>query len=157
MAIVPLNKQPSMPQISAAFANWTIPIYLKVITQSIVNGFVVNSERSVNVRGVWQPLTPEQIMLKPEGQRSWEWVDFHVEGKSVVFATNDRVLKDGLLYKIMALNNYSFSNFTEYHLIRDYEEYEAPVIEPIYVTYLGENVTYLSQNVTYNPDYYPEN
>lgn len=151
MAAKPLNVALSgMPQMSAAFAGWTIPISLLLIRQEISAGFLVNYEETVTVRGTWQPLDPEEIELKPEGQRSWEWVDLHVEGSTVLFKTNDRVLKDGVRYKVMSSKDYTLNNFSEYHLVRDFDDgvQPSPVPDGV-ITYLGEVVTYQGQPVTY--------
>lgn len=135
---------------SAAFSGWKILVGLKKIRQEISAGFLIDFEETVNVNGTWQPLDPEQIKLKPEGQRSWEWIDLHIEGSTMLFATNDRVVKNGLRYKVMALRDYTLNNFSEYHLIRDYDDGLEPSPFPAnVVTYLGEMVTYLGQPVTY--------
>lgn len=151
MPAKPLNQAFSgMPQMSAAFSGWKILVDLLVIRQEISAGFLINYEETINVRGTWQPFTDEQIELKPEGQRSWEWIDLHIEGATMIFATNDRVLKNGLRYKVMARKDYTLNNFSEYHLIRDYDDGLAPSPVPdAVVTYLGNVVTYLGEPVTY--------
>lgn len=111
-----------MPQMSAAFAGWKTSIDLKKITQSVgTDGFVEESETALTVQGTWQPLSPEEIMLKPDGQRSWEWIWFHVEGATLLFKTNDKIFKNGIKYKIMAVKDYTLNNFSEYHLVLDYQ------------------------------------
>lgn len=150
MPAKPLSALAGMPQMHAAFAGWTIPITLTKIEQQVSSGFALNIKTDVAVMGTWQPLSPEQIALKPDGQRSWEWIDLHIEGKNVLFQTNDRIIKDDLTYKVMALRDYTLNNFCEYHLIRDYEGDVGPnPPSPAYVTYLGEVVTYNGEPVTY--------
>lgn len=106
---------------SAAFGSWKVAIVLMKIVQIVQDGFVINNETPVKFQGTWQPLSPEEIALKPDGQRSWEWIDLHVEGNRIIFQTNDRVSRNGLIYKVMAVRDYTLNNFSEYHLIRDYE------------------------------------
>lgn len=118
---LPLNMQSGMPQMNAVFNGWTIRITFDVITQTIVNGFTVDTPKQVTVDAVWQPLSPEQIALKPDGQRSWEWIQLHVRGKELVFATNDIVTRNGVKYKVMAVKDYTLNNYSEYHLIRNYQ------------------------------------
>jgi len=153
MPVLPLNRQNSMPQMSAAFAGWTQKINLYVITQQIFAALVVESSRRVTVNGVWQPLSPRQIAIKPEGERAWEWIDFHVQGNQTVFDIGNQIKRDGIPYKIMASKDFRLNNYTEYHLIRDYS-YRAPDIDEAYlVTFQGEIVTYNDMPVTYNmPD-----
>lgn len=117
-----LNEITAMPQMGAAFDGWKSKLSLKKITQSIVNGLVQSSESTISAQGTWQPLSAEEIALKPDGQRSWEWFDLHIEGASVIFSTNDRVIYGGKTYKIMAIKDYTLNNYSEYHLVFDYQE-----------------------------------
>lgn len=122
MPAKPLNQIFSgMPQMSAAFQGWKIKLALLKIVQTVIDGFVVNNEALVTFSGTWQPLSPEMIKLYPEGQWSWEWIDLHVDGSKLLFQTNDRISRNGLIYKVMAVKDYTLNNFSEYYLIRDYE------------------------------------
>jgi hypothetical protein len=123
MPAKPLNVALSgMPQMSAAFAGWKVPLTLLKISQSVVDGLTVNTATTLKLVGTWQPLAPEEIKLKPDDQRSWEWIDLHIEGTTVYFVTNDRIVRNGLRYKVMGSKDYSLNNYTEYHLIRDYSD-----------------------------------
>ena len=117
----PLNMQSGMPQMNAAFSGWTIAIKLVKIVQTVVEGFVRDIENSISVMGAWQPLSPEEIALKPDGQRSWEWINLHIHGNTIYFETNDRIKRNDIPYKVMAIKDWRLSNYTEYHLVRDYE------------------------------------
>jgi len=121
----PLNQISGMPQMSAAFAGWTTRLVLKTVTQTVVDGFVQDATTDLNVLGTWQPLSPDEIALKPDGQRSWAWYDLHIEGSVLLFATNDRVIYNDLKYKIMAVKDYTLNNYAEYHLVLDYQAAEA--------------------------------
>lgn len=117
-----INELSDMPQMSAAFDGWKIKLSLEKITQSIVDGFVQEAKQTLNVYGTWQPLSPEEIALKPDGQRSWDWYMLHIEGGAVLFKTNDRVKYNGKTYKIMAVKDYTLNNYSEQHVIADYQE-----------------------------------
>lgn len=119
----PLNQVTGMPQMRAAFAGWTSPMVFNRIVQTVqASGFVTSAESIVNVRGVWQPFSAEDIQLKPEGQRSWAWFMLHIEGNSSPFATNDRLEFNGVRYKVMLKKDYSLNNYTQYELIADYQD-----------------------------------
>lgn len=136
---VPAVERTGMPQMSAAFDGWMVSMNLIKISQTIIAGLVSESRRSIKIKAAWQPLSPEEIALKPDGQRSWEWIDLHVRGRGQIFATNDRIEHEGILYKIMAVKDWRLNNYTEYHLIRDYEP--APESVPNYV-FVGANAVY---------------
>ncbi len=111
-----------MPQMKAAFSGWTKPITLKVITQTVVDGFIQDASRDFSFVGTIQPLSPNQIMLKPEGQRAWEWLQIHCTASSVGLSPNDRIEYSGRTFKIMAQKDYSLNNFVEYHAVADYQD-----------------------------------
>lgn len=116
-----LNQVSGMPQMLAAFSNWMISITLIRITQTINEGFVVDSERTFTFQGTVQPLSPQQLLLKPEGLRSFEWLDVHVLTSSLDLVTNDLIKYNNKKYKIMATNDYTLNNYVEYHLVENFE------------------------------------
>ncbi len=109
-----------MPQISAAFAGWQTAITLAIITQTIVDALVVETESQVTFKGVIQPLMPKAIALKPEGQRDWGWLMIHCFSGALNLLPNDRIVYNGQKYKIMATKDYSLNNYIEYHLVEDF-------------------------------------
>jgi hypothetical protein len=117
-----INELSGMPQMSAAFGGWEKEISLIRITQTLTDGLITSATETLIVLATWQPLSPEAIALKPDGQRSWDWYDLHIEGGALLFETNDRVIYAGKTYKIMAVKDYTLNNYSEYHLISDYQE-----------------------------------
>lgn len=117
-----INEISGMPQMGAAFSGWKVNLFLLRVTQQVVDGLVTDTVQEIHAKGTWQPLSAEEIALKADGQRSWQWYDLHIEGASLIFATNDRVIYGGETYKIMAVKDYTLNNYSEYHLILDYQE-----------------------------------
>lgn len=117
-----LSQYSGMPQMNAAFAGWMSKITIIVITQVIVDGFPVDTEEKVFFQGVVQPLSPRQIELKPEGERSWTWLQIHCLAGSLNLEPNNKIIFNGKRYKIMANNDYSLDNYMEYHAILDYQD-----------------------------------
>lgn len=114
-----LNEISSLPQMDAAMSEWRQQIILVVITQVNNEGDITDNRRTINFDGVVQPLQPEEIKLKPEGQRHWEWLQIHSYAGDLNLSTNDRVEYKGMPFKIMATKDYSEYNYIEYHLVRD--------------------------------------
>lgn len=123
MSKAPLNRLSGMPQIGAAFNGWETKIALRKIAQTIIDGLVDNKEIPMNFMGTWQPLSAEKIALKPEGMRSWKWIQLHCRNGSKNLETNDLVIRDGekTRYKVMDKLDYSLSGFIEYHLVEDFQ------------------------------------
>lgn len=111
------------PQITAAPNGWQSKLILVDIQQQVVNdGFVQESAQQVEFSGVVQPLSPKQIMLKPEGQRAWTWLQIHVMNNSPVkLNVNDRIMYNCRKYKIMARNDYTANGYMEFHAVEDFQ------------------------------------
>lgn len=118
---LPLSALSGMPQMSAAFAGWKSRLTFEKITQVVENGWVSEIRTPVTVMGVWQPQSPEDIKLKPEGQWSWSWFMLHIEGTDNSFQTNDRLIFRGVQYKVMAKRDYTLNNYVQLELIEDFQ------------------------------------
>lgn len=110
-----------MPQMDTTLTGWEVPLVITKITQDVVEGDLVTSEQTFNFKGVWQPLKDEALELKPEGQRSWEWIWIHCKASSLNLETADKVIFKNKKYKVMAKKDYGLNSFVEYELCRDYE------------------------------------
>jgi hypothetical protein len=145
----PLNQSSGMPQMGAAFAGWAkiITIYRRnqIVIDELV-GYVddlnkwdqggienwdtptaefdqpVATVTKITFKGTIQPLSAKQISLKPEGQRSWEWLQIHCFSGPLNLDTNDIIIYNGKNFKIMGVWDYSLNNYIEYHAIRDYQD-----------------------------------
>ncbi len=139
MPAKPLNQLSGMPQMGAAFSGWFVPIQIEKIIEFIVDGFVNYDFTPIKFRGVFQPFGPNQLKLKPEGQRSWQWVQIHAEAGSLNLDNGDKIVHAGVRYKVMAQNDYSLNGFIEYHLIQDFGT-GTPAPAPVYIVDGSESV-----------------
>lgn len=111
-----------MPQMNTTLTGWEVPLTLVKIVQSVVEGDLQTTETQITFKGVWQPLKNEALELKPEGQRSWEWIWIHAQSSQLNLETADKVKFNNKRYKVMEKKDYGLNSFVEYQLCRDYEE-----------------------------------
>jgi hypothetical protein len=112
-----------MPQIDQALNGWGMSIILKKIIQAIVNGDVVTTKEELSTVGVDQPMSGEQLMMKPEGQRNWEWRIIHDYYCSLNLHAGDKIERyNGVVYKVNKVNDYSLNNYMEYEIVNDFLE-----------------------------------
>lgn len=111
-----------MPQMNTTLTGWEVPLTLVKIVQSVVEGDLQTTETQITFKGVWQPLKNEALELKPEGQRSWEWIWIHAQSSQLNLETADKVIFNNKRYKVMEKKDYGLNSFVEYQLCRDYEE-----------------------------------
>ena len=115
-------KHSGQPQLTRAFAGWKQKITLAVRRESVVDGLLVTKDDRIEFRGMIQPLSLRQLALKPEGQRSFTWLQIHALASSLNLRPSDRILYNGKFYKVMAQNDYSLNGYIEYHAVYDYQE-----------------------------------
>lgn len=109
-----------MPNMSNTLTGWEVPLTLVRIIQDVSDGELVYKDEKINFMGVWQPLRTEQLQLKPEGQRSWEWIWVHAKSGTLNLETADKVIFNKKLYKVIEKKDYSLNGFVEYQLCKDY-------------------------------------
>lgn len=110
-----------LPQMTNTLNGWEVPLTLKRIKQSIIDGDSVKTEEIINFQGVFQPLRDDQLQFKPEGQRSWSWYWIHAKAGTLNLQTQDKIEFNNVKYKVMSVKDYSLYGYIEYQVILDYE------------------------------------
>lgn len=122
MTARPLNFGSGMPNVSAALNGWMKAITIQKRTQSVdTYGDVTYTNVDFTFMGTVQPLSPKQIELKPEGQRAWTWLQIHMQTGNFGLNVNDQIVINGVIFKVMALKDYSQSGYIEYHAVYEYQ------------------------------------
>jgi hypothetical protein len=110
-----------MPQMGHVLDGWEVPLTLIKIIQDVINGELAYTEIRYNFKGVWQPLRDEQLELKPEAVRSWEWIWIHAKSSELNLETGDKVYFNSKFFKVSAKKDYGLNGYVEYQLCRDFE------------------------------------
>lgn len=120
-----------MPNMAGTLQGWLQSLTFGLVTKTVENYEVKEVYKPIPFRGVWQPLEARKLFLKPEGQRSWTWIQCH--STSDLSLKNDDIIQfQGIQYRVMAQWGYSLNGFFEYHLVQDYigsgptEELQTP-------------------------------
>lgn len=122
LMMAPKTLSNTLPRPQLGINMWSQGSQAKVVTQTVdTNGNVIDEYSYFNFDGVIQPLSPEEIKVKEEGQWSWDWYWFHTKD-TVQLKTNDIVMYKGHEYKIMAKKDYSDYGHVEYHCIKDWQK-----------------------------------
>ena len=101
------NNFNSMPRVDDVIAGWETEIKTNQRRQILVEGDVKYTNVYVKMRGTIQPLKSEDIILKPEEQRSWAWYQIHVTTRYESLKTNQIIYIDNKPYKVMARKDYT--------------------------------------------------
>lgn len=111
------NGQPNMAE---TLTGWEIPLTLIRVIQGVNEGELTTTEQTFNFMGVLQPLRTEELLLKPEGQRSWSYYWIHTKS-TLDFKTADKIIYQNKRYKVTAIKDYDLNGFRELEVILDYE------------------------------------
>lgn len=118
--VKPLKHRLPRPQMG--ITAWKQAVVLQKKTQTVNDyGDVEDTLTTENFKGVVQPLSPEEIKLKPEGQWSWSWYAIHTP-VGISLETNDILVYNDHEFKVMAVKDYSDYGYLEYHCVRDWAE-----------------------------------
>lgn len=120
-----LEELTNMPQMNETLNGWEVPLTLEIITQDIIDGYKVEKKEQINFKGVWQPLRDKELQFKPEGLRTWEWIQVHAKAGTLNLEPEDNIIFNSKRYKVMSIKDYSLNGYIEYHLIRDYQNAET--------------------------------
>ena len=110
------------PQMSTTLFGWEITLTLIKVKQSVIDGDLVTTETQHQFRGVLQPLKTEELLLKPEGDRSWNYYFIHTNSK-LDFKTADKIIYQDKRYKVTGIKDYTLNGFREIEVILDYETF----------------------------------
>lgn len=119
-ANTPLNaRSGSVPNVSGAMQNWFQPMTFGVVTKTNVGFEVVETVDNVSFRGVIQPLSGRDLLIKPEGQRAWKWTMLHSD-ITLDLKIDSIVTYLGLQYRVMSKKDYRIYGYYYWELVEDY-------------------------------------
>lgn len=119
---------PNLPNMGATVASYFQNLVIGLLTKSIVNNRVQEVTTNYETKGTIQPLTQEELAIKPEGERSWKWQMLHCQ-PSLSLKTDDIALIKGIRYRVMGRKGYTDYGYVRYELVEDYET-EIPEATP---------------------------
>ncbi|MDR3244657.1 MAG: hypothetical protein LBT79_07915 [Elusimicrobiota bacterium] len=109
-----------LPQVGDILSGWFQSLEFEKVVKSIENYEVKETRTLIITKGVRQPLSPQAIYLKPEGQRAWIWQTIHCL-PNIVLKNDDIIIFDEIRYRVMARLNWQEYGYVEYHICEDYK------------------------------------
>ena len=112
----------NLPDVSEVMNGWEVNMTANYVAQEVVDGVIADTQVNKAIKGIMQPLKAEEIMLKDEGQRSWDWYQVHIrEAAYGELFTTQILIINSIPYKIKAKKDWVLNGYREYHAIRDFE------------------------------------
>ena len=110
-----------LPDVSIAVMSFFQNIKIELIRKINDRGYLKEKEETVLTQGVRQTFTSRQLMMKPEGERTWKWSKLHLLAEPCL-KLDDIVRIRGTKYRVMASVDQSEYGFMEYDLLEDYKD-----------------------------------
>lgn len=109
----------TVPDVSGAMQDYFQPMIFTLVKKQVEGFQLVETPDPIYFRGVIQPLTERQLLLRPEGQRAWTWFTLHAD-PVLTLQVDDVVLWHGKQTRVMSRKDYKLYGFIEYSLVQDY-------------------------------------
>lgn len=109
----------TLPNVSEALFSYFQRLTFTAIVKTIVNFQVLETKIGTSFMGVRQPFTPQQLSLKPEGQRAWKWETIHATPE-LILSPDDVISFDGNPYRVMRKSDFKEYGYVLYEICQDY-------------------------------------
>ena len=110
----------TLPDVSGALFGWETATTFKLITKTVADHEVDETFVSNKFQGVFQPSSWQQIVIKPEGQRTWRWWSLITQQN---LNLDDIVLdSNNVEYRVMMKHDYSQGGYYAYDLTEGFRK-----------------------------------
>ena len=109
-----------LPQMGEVLPSWFQPMTFTLVTKSLVDYEVQEVLVTVTTQGVRQPMSAQELAIKPDGQRGWKWETIHCL-PNVKLKLDDIIIFDTVKYRVMQKWDWSEYGYLEYHICQAYE------------------------------------
>lgn len=110
----------TLPNLGDALLDWFQPMTFQKMVKSVDASYRAKEvATNIRTRGVWMPLTDQQLRMKPEGQRSWKWYQLFAE-PTLILNIDDRVKYLTVPYRVMARGPWERYGYIEYQLVEGF-------------------------------------
>jgi hypothetical protein len=111
----------ALPDISSAINAWSQKLEFMLVGKEIQDYETVEVLYPKKARGVRQPMKPQDLEMKPAGERAWKWETIHAT-PSLLLNVDDIVVFDHVRYRVMAKKDYAQYGYVEYDICQDYQQ-----------------------------------
>lgn len=126
MRIVSANKMKvydsnDLPDMSEGVQMFFQNIFIEILHKQNSEGFLQEFAKPVRTQGVRVTQTPQQLAMKPEGQRDWKWSNLFMLPEPKL-RVDDIVKIQGTKYRVMQKSDNKEYGVCSYELLEDYND-----------------------------------
>ena len=108
-----------LPNVYNSLLNWYQKMTLKRIEKKVIDAKEVEIETSFNSLGLIEPMKPQEISMKPYGQRAWKWNNLFTT--TADFRVEDVIDFRGTRFRVLNKIDFSIYGYFKYELVEDYD------------------------------------
>lgn len=112
-----------LPQVGNVLPSWFQTLTFDVLSKSVVDYEIQEVATTITTQGVRQPMTAQQLAIKPEGQRAWKWETIHCL-PDVVLKIDDIVIFEDIKYRVMQKWDWKEYGYVQYEICEAYQSRE---------------------------------
>lgn len=114
---LPLLQTPgSLPNMSGTLTDWFQPLVFSRVTKEIIDYRVVETLTEVQAMGVRQPLSAQELQVKPESQRAWKWEQIHA-WPDTPLQVDEIIAFNGIKYRVMEKWDWTEYGYLQFHIL----------------------------------------
>ena len=110
----------TLPQVDDALFGWFQTVTFTLITKTIVDFELVETTVESSFYGVKQPMSPQELKMKPEGERSWKWYTIHATTE-LILKNDDIIIIEDTKFRVMKKLDYKEYAYVQYDVLEDYQ------------------------------------
>lgn len=117
-----LNQQVgTLPNMANTLLDWFQPLQFSRIVKTIVNFELKETLTTVDFMGVIEPISAQELAMKPEGERRWIW-------NTIWSLTNLDLKPDEIItincvnFRVMKKHDWSSYGYYQFEIMQDYKE-----------------------------------
>lgn len=111
----------ALPDVSPSIDLLLQPMKVGLVQKAQVHGLTQETIMWKRTKVVRQAFSAEQLMIRPEGERSWKWYEIHAT-VDLILNTDDIILIHGQRLRIMEKRDYTEYGFVIYAAVEDYQQ-----------------------------------
>lgn len=112
-------RQGTVPDVSGALQDYYQAMVFEPVVKTVIGFQAQEVPNPINFRGVVQPLTERQLLLKPEGQRAWTWMLLFSD-PVLTLQVDDVVVWNGKPTRIMGREDFALYGYVKYSMVQDW-------------------------------------
>lgn len=117
---IPLNVQTgTIPNLGGALLDWFQYLTFTPVVKTVVAFQALETGTPVSFWGIVMPMTGRQLAMKPEGERSWNWITIYAQSV-LPLKPDDVIIFLNIQYRVMGSKSFQLYSYVTYDLVEDY-------------------------------------